>query len=113
MVEPVGKENKARIDERSNVKDDGKGSEEDCDFGRDDEVFPLPPLNKFMNSCKLLPFPASSMTGTGESISSCSSELVKSIVEAGNDETLTFNSLSVFSSIFVCSDWDLSATVVT
>ena len=87
MVEQVGKEYKARIAERSNAKDDGQYSKEDCHFGRADEDLPLLPLNKFMNFCKLLPFPASSVTGTGESISSSSSELVKYIVEIGNDET--------------------------
>ena len=87
MIELVGKENKARIDERSNAEDDGQGSEEDYEFGKANEDLSLLPLNKFMNSYKLLPFPASSVTGTGESLSSSSSELVKSIVEAGNDET--------------------------
>ena len=87
MVEPVSKEDKARIDERSNAEDDGQGSEENCDFGRVDEDLPLLPLNKFMNSCKLLPFSTSSVTSTGESLSSSSFELIKSIVKAGNDET--------------------------
>ena len=87
MVEPIGKEDKDRINERINVEDDGQVSEEDCDFGRADEGLPFLPLNKFMKSCKLLPFQGSSVTGTGEILSSSSSELVKSIVEAGNDET--------------------------
>ena len=87
MVEPIGKEDNARIDERSNSEDDGQCSEEGCDFGRIYEVLPLLSLNTFMNSCKLLPFLASSVTGTGERILSSSSELVKSILEAGNYET--------------------------
>ena len=87
MVEPVGKEDKARIDERSNTEDNAQGSKEDCGFGRANEDLPLLPLNTFMNSCKLLPFPTSSVTDIGESLSSSSSELVKYIVEAGNDET--------------------------
>ena len=87
MVDPVGKEDKARIDERSNALDDGQGSEEYCDFGRADEDLALLPLKQFMNSYKLLPFPSSSVTGIGKIISSSSSELVKSIVEEGNDET--------------------------
>ena len=86
MVEPVGKEDKTTIDDRSNAEEDGQGSEEDCDFGRTDEDLPLLPLNTFMKSYKLLPFPASSVTGAWEIISSSSSELVKSIVEARNDE---------------------------
>ena len=97
MVELVGKEDKARIDESSNTEDNGQGSEEDYDFRRDDEDLPLLPLNKFMNSCKLLPFPNSSVTSTGESLSSSSFELGKFIVEATNDGTQTFNSLSGFS----------------
>ena len=87
MVEQVGKEYKARIDERSNAEDDGQGSEENCDFGRADEDLPLLPLNKFMNSCNLFPFPGSLVTSAGESLSSSSSELVKYIVEVGKDET--------------------------
>ena len=81
MRELVGKEYKARINERSNAKDDGQGSEEYFDFGRADEDLPLLLVNKFMNSCKLLPFPTSLVTVTGESLSSSSSELVKSIIE--------------------------------
>ena len=81
MGEPVCKEDKARTDERSNAEDDGQGSDENCDFGRADEDLPLLPLNKFMNSCKLLPFPTSSETVKGETLSfSSSSELVKYIV---------------------------------
>ena len=88
MIEPVDKEDKDRIDERSNAEDDGQGSEEYFDFGRTNKDIPLLPLNTFMNSCKLLPFPPSSVTVTWESLSSSSSsELVKSIVEAGNDKT--------------------------
>ena len=68
MVKPVDKEDKARIDERSNAEDDGQGWEEGCDCGRDDEYFPLLPLNKFINSCKSLEFTVSTMTSTVQSL---------------------------------------------
>ena len=87
MVELAGKEDKARIDERSKAEDDGKGWEEGCDYGRANEDLSLLPLNKFINSFKSLPFPGSTVTGTGETLSSFSFELVKYIVEAGMDET--------------------------
>ena len=86
MVESIDTEDKARIDERSNAEDDGQGSEEYCDFGRANEDLSLLPLSTFMNSCKLLPFPNSSVIVKKETLSFSSSfELVKSIVEAGND----------------------------
>ena len=56
------------IDERSNVEEDGIDWEEGCGCGGGDEDFPLLPLNKFPKSCKSLPFLASTVTGTGETL---------------------------------------------
>ena len=99
MVEPIDKEDSAMINKRSKAKDDGTWSKEGCDWGSADEDFPLLPLNKFINSYKLLPFLVSTVTGTGDILSSSSYEWVKSILEVGMDETWTFIFLNGFSSI--------------
>ena len=78
------------IDERSNAKEDGPEWEEVCGCGGGGEDFPLLPLKRLIKSCKSLPLLASIVTGTGEILSSSSSECVKSIVEVGMDETETF-----------------------
>ena len=43
MAEIVGKEYKARINDRIKAEDDEQGSKEDCDFGKADEDLPLLP----------------------------------------------------------------------
>ena len=101
-VELVDNEDKAMIDERSNTKEDGPNWEEGCGCGGGDEDLPLLPLNKLIKSYKSLPFPASTVIGTGDILSSSSFEWVKSIVEVGMDETKTFNLLKGFSSACVC-----------
>ena len=62
------------IDGRSKSKDNGQGWEEGCDCEGADEDFPLLPLKKLTKSCKSLAFTASIVTGTGEILSSSSSE---------------------------------------
>ena len=101
------------IDERSNAENDGLDWEEVCGFGGGDEDFPLLPLNILIKSCKSLQFPASIVTGIGEIFSSSSSECVKSKVEVGMDETETFDLLKSFSSIWFCSYWAFSTSVIT
>ena len=73
MVEPSDNEDKAIIDERSNGEEDGPDQEEDCGCGGGDEVLPLLPLNTSVKFCKSLPCPVSTVTGTGEILSSSSS----------------------------------------
>ena len=92
------------IDERSNKEEYGLDREEGCGCGRGDKDLPLLPLNRLIKSCKSLPFPASTIIGIGEILSSSSSECVKYIVEVGMDETKGFNLLKGFSSIYACLD---------
>ena len=55
MVEPVDKEDKAMIDERSKAEYDGPGWDEGCDCGRDDEDFPLLPLKNLKVQVSSIP----------------------------------------------------------
>ena len=87
------------IDERSNAEEDGPYWEEGCGCGGGGEYFTFLPLNRLIKSCKSLPLPTSTVTGTREILSSSSSECVKSKVEVGMDENETFNLLKCFSSI--------------
>ena len=103
-MEPTDDEDKAIMDEISNAEEDGPKWEEGRGCGRGDADFPLLPLNKLIKSCKSLPLPSSTVTRTGEILSSSFSDCVKSIVEVGMDETETFTLLKGFSSIYFFSD---------
>ena len=90
IVEPTNNEDKAIIDEISNAEEDGLDWEESWDCEGGDEELPLLPLVKFS---KLLPFPVSMVIGIGETLSSSSSESIKSIVEVGIDEIINIPSI--------------------
>ena len=75
------------IDERSNAEEDGPDWEEGCGCGGGDEFLPLLPLNTPVKFCKSL---VSTVIGTGEALSSSSSECVKSTVEVEIDVIFDF-----------------------